>query len=259
MTDPEEDIQNPHNENASPIHGKKRSCLLWAIMRRPLLIAAIFVLLYIPTKAQDVGLSFSYFIPKNGYFSVPVTPFSIRGVGFDLSRAFAIESGFSLYRISGMGVKDLPWESKSPLIGPFFTVFVPLEAVITLDLGNSALKLKGGGFAFYNFGTKINEGNLDREMQDYLDWELLNTDVSVNNNIGVGYHFGAEYIIYLSDKFGISFESYYLNGSAPLDMAGTYRGVPENGDPISEEMADFANAKLDFTGYELSIGLLFTP
>jgi len=221
----------------------------------------IFSLLFAPLliNAQDFGLSFSYFIPKNGYFSVPVTPFSIRGVGFDLNKFFAIESGFSLYRISGMGVKGIPYESKSPLVGPFFSLMVPLEAVVTFDFGGSAVKLKGGGFLFYNFDTKINEGNLDRELKDYLGWEVLNADFSVNNNLGYGYHFGAEFIIYFSEKFGISFEAYYLSGSSPLDMKGTYRGIPADGDLIVEESADFRDAQLDFTGYELSIGVLFSP
>lgn len=209
-------------------------------------------------KAQDVGLSFSYFIPKNGYFSVPVTPFSVRGVGFDLTNFFAIESGFSLYRISGMGVKGLPYESQKPLIGPFFSLFVPLEGVITFNFGNQAFKLKGGGFVFYNFDTKINEGNLDRELREHLGWEVLNSDFSVTNNIGYGYQFGAEYIIYFSKKFGISLEAYYLSGTSPLDMKGTYKGIPNNGDMIVEESADFKDAQLDFTGYEFSIGILFS-
>ena len=100
---------------------------------RKLILILILVFASLIMKGQDFGLSFSYFIPKNGYFSVPVTPFSIRGVGFDITRFFAIESGFTLYRISGMGVKGLPFESKSPLIGPFFSMMVPLEGVITFN------------------------------------------------------------------------------------------------------------------------------
>lgn len=210
-------------------------------------------------KSQDLGLSFSYFIPKNGYFSVPVTPFSIRGVGFDINDFFAIESGFTLYRISGMGVKDLPFESKKPLIGPFFSIMVPLEAVITFNFDNQAFKLKGGGFIFYNFDTKINQGNLDRELKQYLNWEVLNSDFSLKNNLGYGYHFGAEYIIYFSNKFGISLEAYYLSGQSSLDMKGSYSGVPTDGDNIETVQADWNDATLDFTGYELSIGILFTP
>ncbi len=222
-------------------------------------IISLLVVLNFEVYAQDFGLSFSYFIPKNGYFSVPVTPFSLRGVGFDITNFFAVESGFTLYRISGMGVKELPWESKKPLIGPFFSLMVPLEGVITFNFNNSAFKLKGGGFVFYNFDTKINQGNLDRELREYIEWEVLNSDFSVKNNIGYGYHFGAEYIIYFTDKFGLSFEAYYLSGSSPLDMKGTYKGIPDDGDKIVEEPADFADAKLDFSGYEFSIGVLFSP
>lgn len=227
-------------------------------MRKFILVTG-FLLSSLLVSAQDFGLSFSYFIPKNGYFSVPVTPFSIRGVGFDITRFFAIESGFTLYRISGMGVKGLPYESKLPLIGPFFSMMVPLEGVITFNFDNQAIKLKGGGFVFYNFNTIINEGNLDRELREEVGWEVLNSDFSVNNNLGYGYHFGAEYIVYFSKKFGISFEAYYLSGSSPLDMKGTYRGVPTDGDGIVEESVSFRDAQLDFTGYELSIGVLFTP
>lgn len=226
---------------------------------KKLLIILLFVTLASSAKAQDVGLSFSYFIPKNGYFSVPVTPFSIRGVGFDLTRFFAIESGFTLYRMSGMGVKGMPYESKNPLIGPFFSLMVPLEGVITFDFNNQAFKIKGGGFLFYNFDTKVNEGNLDRELRDYLGWEVLNSDVSVSNNLGYGYHFGAEYVIYFSQKFGISLEAYYLSGSSSLDMKGSYTGVPADGDNIMTEEANFPDAALDFTGYEFSIGILFSP
>ena len=222
-----------------------------------------FILLFVTfssvLKAQDVGLSFSYFIPKNGYFSVPITPFSIRGVGFDLTRFFAIESGFTLYRMTGMGVQGLPYESRKPLIGPFFSLMVPLDGVITFDFGNQSFKIKGGGFVFYNFNTKVNEGNLDRELKDYLEWELLNSDVSVSNNLGYGYHFGAEYVIYFSQKFGISLEAYYLSGSSPLDMKGSYTGVPVDGDNIITEDVNFPDAALDFTGYEFSIGILFSP
>ena len=224
-------------------------------------LVAIFSLLFltITVKAQDIGLSFSYFIPKNGYFSVPVTPFSIRGLGFDLNRFFAIETGFTLYRISGMGVKGLPYESKKPLIGPFFSLMVPLEAVITFNFDNQAFKIKGGGFLFYNFDTKINDGNLDRELREYLEWEVLNSDLSVRNNLGYGYHFGAEYIIYFSKKFGISLEAYYLSGSSPLDLKGSYSGVPSNGRNIVTEEIELPDAELDFTGYEFSIGILFSP
>src|SRR6476620_4709182 len=85
--------------------------------------------------AQQFGLSFSYFIPKNGYFSTPISPFSIRGIGVNLTNFLALETGASLYRMSGLNLKGLPYESKEPLIGPNFTIFVPAELVIMLKAG----------------------------------------------------------------------------------------------------------------------------
>ena len=146
-----------------------------------------------------------------------------------------------------------------PLKYYFFSLMVPLEGVITFNFDNHAFKIKGGGFLFYNFDTKVNEGNLDRELREYLGWEVLNSDISVQNNLGYGYHFGAEYIIYFSKKFGISLDAYYLSGSSPLNMKGSYIGVPSDGDNLHTEDVEFPDAELDFTGYEFSIGILFSP
>ncbi len=224
----------------------------------------LFALIFMNTtvfqgKAQDLGLSFSYFIPKNGYFSVPVTPFSLRGIGFDITRFLSVETGFTLYRMSGMGVRDLPFESKKPLIGPFFAVMVPAELVISLDLGGPVFKLKGGGFGFFHFDTYVNQGNFEQELLNYTEWEVLNSYYTASNTFGYGYLFGAELFFYLTKKFGLSFEANYMSGFSRLDMRGSYKGIPADGDPLTYVEENFPGAKLDYTGYEFSIGVIFTP
>ena len=77
--------------------------------------------------AQNVGLSFSYFVPRNGYFSTPVSPFSFRGLGVNLNRFIVLQTGATLYRMSGLSMKDLPLQSQDPFVGPNFTIFVPAE------------------------------------------------------------------------------------------------------------------------------------
>src|SRR5690349_13377683 len=119
----------------------------------PLLI--VFLLFGSIVKAQQFGLSFSYFIPKDGYFSTPISPFSIRGIGVNLTNFLSLETGGSLYRMSGLNIKDLPFESKEPLIGPNFTLFVPVELVVMLKAGRVEFDIKGGGFFFYAFDNKI--------------------------------------------------------------------------------------------------------
>ena len=205
-------------------------------------------------KAQEFGLSFSYFIPKNGYFSTPISPFSIRGLGFNLNRFMAIETGGSLYRMSGLNVKGIPFESKEPLVGLNFTIFVPVELVFQLQAGNVEFDIKGGVFGFYGFDQKINYGNLDRALRTHENWEVANADVTFHNKPGYGYHAGAELTIYVTSQVGFSIETNYLMGESSLPLSGSYTGGSAS---LETKPIDYADAQIDFTGLEFSIGLIF--
>lgn len=214
-----------------------------------LLVAAI------SARAQDFGLSFSYFIPKNGYFSTPVSPFSIRGLGFDITNFLALETGASLYRMSGLNVKGLPFESKEALAGPNFTILVPVELVIQMKGERVEFDIKGGVFGFYGFSQKINYGNFDRALRSYEGWTVLNSDLDFRNKPGWGYHGGAEFTVYVTQQFGISLEGNYLVGGSAFPLKGTYTG---GNDALETKSADFQDAKIDLTGLEVSIGVIMT-
>lgn len=226
-------------------------------MNKSILIALLTALSISGAVAQNVGLSFSYFIPRNGSFSTPISPFSLRGVGFDLNRYVAIETGFSLYRMAGLNVIDLPFESTKPLTGPNFTLFVPLELVLQFKGKQAEFDIKGGGFFFYGFDQHVDYGNMDRALRIYENWDIANSDLHFENNPGFGIHFGVEFIFYVTRQFGISLECNYLNGASKLPLMGSYTGGPVNG-PIQTLPADFQDAKIDFTGLEFSIGVLLT-
>jgi hypothetical protein len=220
---------------------------------------AIFITLLILQSAmlysQDFGLSFSYFIPKNGYFSTPISPFSIRGLGVDINRFFALETGASLYRMSGLNLKDLPFESKAPLVGPNFTLLVPAEFVIQLKGSRAEFDIKAGGFFFYCFGNKLNYGNFDRAIRDYEEWTVANSDLDFDAKPGFGYHGGVELTVYVTNQVGVSLETNYFVGDAKFPLKGSYTG----GDVTLETIpVDYADAKIDFTGLEFSIGLIFS-
>jgi hypothetical protein len=205
-------------------------------------------------RAQQFGLSFSYFIPKNGYFSTPISPFSIRGIGVNLTNFLALETGASLYRMSGLNIKDLPFESTEPLIGPNFTIFVPAELVVMLKTGRVEFDIKGGGFFFYSFDNKINYGNFDRAIREYEDWDVANADFSFGNKPGFGYHAGAELTVYVTDQVGVSFETNYLVGQSKFPIKGSYTGGSGTLETVD---VDYKDAKMDFSGLEFSISLLF--
>jgi hypothetical protein len=214
----------------------------------------LFLSLSVTAFGQEFGLSFSYFIPKNGYFSTPISPFSIRGIGVDLNRFLALETGASLYRMSGLNVKDLPFETRDPLVGPNFTILVPAELVVQLKGSSIEFDIKGGVFGFYGFSQKINYGNLDRAIREFENWQVANSQFTYENKPGWGYHAGVELTVYATQQVGVSIEVNYLMGQSALPLTGSYTG----GNSILEtRSAEYADAKIDLTGLEFSIGLIF--
>jgi hypothetical protein len=221
------------------------------------LLGSIFVLLIAhAASAQSVGLSFSYFLPRNGDFSTPISPFSIRGIGVDLSRHFALETGASLYRMSGLNVIDLPFESRSALTGPNFTLFVPGELVFQMKGKSLRVDLKAGVFFFYAFDQHLNYGNLDRAIRKAENWDVANAQFSFDNKPGFGYQGGIELSFDVTKQWGISIETNYLMGQSGIPMSGSYSGGTLGGTNTTVQ-ADFKDAKVDFTGLEFSIGILF--
>jgi len=223
------------------------------ILFRAVIFASLFQLNV--THGQNVGLSFSYFIPKNGYLSTPISPFSIRGLGVDLNRFFALETGATLYRMSGLTLKDLPFETKDALVGPNFTIFIPAEVVFQLKGSRLELDIKGGGFFFYGLDQKVNYGNFDRAIREFEQWLVANADAEFKNKPGFGYHGGAEITYYLKPTVGISLETNYLVGEAKFPLSGDYIGGTTS---IETKAFDYADSKIDFTGLEFSVGLIFS-
>jgi hypothetical protein len=225
------------------------------MIKKIYLLALIFMLMYASASAQQFGLSFSYFIPKNGYFSTPISPFSIRGIGVNINRFMSLETGASLYRMSGLNIKGLPYESKEPLLGPNFTIFIPAELVFMLQGNRVEFDLKAGGFFYYGFDNKLNFGNFDRAIRDYEGWDVANADLQYKNQPGFGYHFGGELTVYVTSTVGVAFETNYLVGESKFPLTGEYTGGSAG--MISTVDVDYADAKVDFTGLEFSISLIF--
>lgn len=224
-------------------------------MKTKVYLILLFTGISVAGIAQDFGLSFSYFIPKNGYFSTPISPFSIRGLGVDLNRYVAIETGASLYRMSGLNLKGLPFESKRALVGPNFTLLIPLELVFQLHGSRVDFDIKGGGFFFYGFDQKLNYGNLDRAIRASQQWQVANSDFAFDNHPGFGYHGGAELTIHVTSQVGVSIETNYFVGDAKFPLQGSITGGNTTIETID---ASFEAAKIDFTGFEFSLGLIFS-
>src|SRR5258708_36566550 len=153
---------------------------------KSMIVVLSLIGLSVPLFGQDVGLSFSYFIPRNGYFSTPVSPFSIRGLGFNINRFLAVQTGASLYRMSGLSVKDIPLPNKEPFVGPNFTLFVPAELVFQLKGSRVEFDVRGGGFFFYGFGQTLNYGNIDKAIPEKGVWTDSNSTLTFQNKPALG-------------------------------------------------------------------------
>ncbi len=208
-------------------------------------------------SAQEFGLSFSYFIPRNGDFSTPISPFSFRGVGININRYFALETGITLYRMSGLGLRDVPFETKNSMVGPNFTFFVPVEGVIQFPGRGFEFDIKGGGFVFYGLNQKLNYGNIDRALAQMESWAVANSNLSFGNSPGFGWHTGVELSVDVTQQFGVSIEVNYLMGASAFPLTGQYLGGSLGG-PNTVRDASFKDAKIDFTGLEVSIGVYMT-
>lgn len=221
-------------------------------MKKTLLFFFLFASYF--TQAQEFGLSFSYFIPKNGYFSTPISPFSIRGLGVNLNRFVSIETGASLYRMSGLTVKDMPFSTKNTIIGPNFTLLVPVELIISLRGQRTEFDIKGGAFGFLPFANKLDYGNFDRGIRTYENWRIANSEASFSSSLGYGLMAGVEFTIHVTNQVSISLESNYLAGDASFPIKGTYTGV-DNNDQLQTKSFNFSKTKMDLTGLEFSVGV----
>ena len=57
---------------------------------------------------------------------------------------------------------------------------------------------------------------------------------------------------------GLSFGAEYFVGGSKLALTGSYTGASSSGD-LENEPIDYPDSRLDFTGLELSVGVIFSP
>ncbi len=224
-------------------------------MLKSKILKITFILILIISQTSEIsaqGISFSYLIPKNGYLSAPISPFSIRGIG--IGGLVGLESGFSLYSIPGLTMDDLPFESDKPLTGPNWSVLIPGQLTLTAGFGPVGIKLLGGGFLIWNASSRINRGNLDRAIAVYENWDVATSSVSMDMKMGFGWIAGTELEYKISKKMSITGQVQYLKGSSESAITGNYSGGNFGG-TIETKQANFDQATTTLEGFEISVGV----
>ncbi|MEO9805288.1 MAG: hypothetical protein ABJF04_18665 [Reichenbachiella sp.] len=221
-------------------------------MKKKILLPLLaMTLLGFSSRAQ--GISASVLIPKDGYLSVPVSPLSIRGLGISMGM-LGIETGASLYNMPGLPMKGLPFEANKPLTGPHWSILMPLQLSLTIDSDAIAVKLLAGGFGMGHIAPRINYGNMDRAIREYENWDVANSDLSVENKIGFGWMTGVEFAFHVSSKFSITTEVQYLSGTSGAAITGEYSGGSV-GSNVETRTIDYPDAEVLLEGVEISVGV----
>ncbi len=224
-------------------------------MSTRILISIAFILLG-SYRSCCQGVSFSYLIPKNGYLTAPISPFSIRGIG--IGEKTGIESGATLYNIPGLAMDDLPFDYDKPLVGPHFALMVPADIFFKIPFKKVTLKLLAGGFGWWNINPRINEGNMDRAWKAHEGWTVLNSDLELKDKIGIGWLGGVELQIPFNRDVTLTFETNYLKGSSRARLSGTYTGIAENSGILETKEVSISDAAIVLEGFEISIGGMFS-
>ena len=227
-------------------------------MRRKfaLFLSLIFLGLLSTKESDAQGASFSFFFPKNGEMAAPVPPVAIRGLGVKFGDHVSLSTGITWYRLTGMGVKNVPFEDKSSIMGPVDNFMIPGRLELIIPIGHTEIRVGGGAFTFFSPRLDVRKARLEEALMDHYDKTLLKGNFHHDNNWGLGWMLGATYTYYIKGKTGIRIGGNYLMGSSDLGLRGSYRSVEGKGGSVQKERFSFPDSELDHSGWEFSIGVV---
>lgn len=211
----------------------------------------LLALIIASISAHGQGVSFSYLFPKNSKIAAPISPFSIRGIG--IGEKAGIETGATLYFIPGLPIDQLPFSSEKALMDTHYAILSPVELFFRIQLGKTIFKGMAGGFGWWSILPKINEGNLDRAIRSYENWDVANSNFELKNKLGFGWIGGFELEFKVSRKFSLTTEIQYLSGKSNAAISGDYAGG-NIGESIETKSLPTTKGQTLLQGLEISIG-----
>ncbi len=227
----------------------------------------LLFLMFAVFAGQAIGASFSFFLPRNGWFSHPVPPLSLRNIDLNFGRYLGVGGSVSLYSMRGMAVKDSdgnPIDMTDPLVGPFLSVLGSAVVKVFLPIRNLELQVSSGLFGCYNIDPPLMTGSLDRYLATAtsgVTYEAVTSTASSAGRWGWGFVFGGSATYFIKGQIGISLGANYYIGGADLKLSGSYDaydeqspGAPLDNEPLPDTLK---NARIDITGLEIVVGVDF--
>lgn len=203
-------------------------------------------------SASGIGISLSYLFPRDGIFSTPVSPLSVRDIGVTFGEFVGVSAGLSLYSMHGLALRttDDPATVYPNVIGPLYTAVGSLAAKAILPLGPVRLTANGGVFAAYLIDMHTLDGGFDKLVREAESVTAVATDFTLDGRWGFGWVFGGSVLVEITDQFGVLLGANYYLGGAPVTITGSYSGDASGATPPSY----LDNVSIDLSGLEISIG-----
>jgi hypothetical protein len=227
-----------------------------------IVVLSLLLLLLTVFTVQGIGVSFSYFLPRNGMFSHPVPPLTLRDIGIDIGRYLGVAGSLSLYSMRGMGIRDeggKPIDTGGPLIGPFLSVLSSAVGKVRVPLQRLELEASGGLFGCYNFDPPLITGTLDRYLAtaDGSAYEAVSSSVNTGGRWAWGWVFGGKATYFVKGQIGIAVGANYYLGGGKLRLSGSYVAAEPLSSPVTipDLPANLQKARLDYTGLEIILGV----
>ena len=228
-----------------------------------ILVLSLLFLVFSILTVQGIGVNFCYLMPRNGMFSHPVPPLSVRDIGFDIGRYLGVAGSLSLYSIRGMGIKDeagRPIETDGPIVGPFLSLLSSAVGKVRVPIWKIELEANGGIFGCYNIDPPLMTGTLDRYLVSATPptiYEAVSSSISAGGNWAWGWVFGGKVTYFIKGQIGIAVGANYYLGGGDLKLSGSYVAAEGASTPVTipDLPANLQNAYLDYTGLEIVLGI----
>lgn len=224
-------------------------------MKKTVFLIIVLLLLIQTLGFSSIGANISCFLPlpwETGYFSIPVPPLSFElGLLTLVPDILVVNFDIGLMLIPAYSLSNTGFTLTKPALGPSIAVESGLTLKASLPLGPVTLSAIGGGFSFYYIDLKLNRGNLDRDLMNFLSWTSLTSDLTINNNIGFGYKYGGALSVKIMDKISINLKGMYYYGEALTPISGRITGGTTS---IASQDYSIAAAKSLYRGIKIAIG-----
>lgn len=210
---------------------------------------------FVSVYSQSVG--FSYFFPKNGYFSNPIAPVNF-SLPLHMGQFFKVSPGIGMYNIGGMSMSGFPenYNSQRALVGSFQSLELTLLPAVVLPFKNLKIDFTGGLFGFLGFNQKIIAGQFNDMIKTANNYSSFDSDLTFKKTgFGWGYIYGMKINFKVTKKAWAYIGANYYTGWQNFKIDGDYTATIGNS-TVEKGNFSFNSTRILYQGLQISVGAI---